>query len=138
MIRIVIDASVDVVTHWAGIGMVYKEKKIYRQLKHGLNEQMDNHLAEFYALYYALIYLKQHSKQKDWIMIESDSKIVYDSVRKAWHKRDPYQTLLKACLDLMNEFDHLLLQWTCEAKTKGADRLARQAMRQQVKKMENA
>ena len=73
MIRIVIDASVDVVTHWAGIGMVYKEKKIYRQLKHGLNEQMDNHLAEFYALYYALIYLKQHSKQKDWIMIESGS-----------------------------------------------------------------
>ncbi|WP_230083439.1 reverse transcriptase-like protein [Aerococcus tenax] len=130
MIRLTIDASVDVETGNAGIGCVWLEEGEQFQLKHALKDKMDNHLAEFYALHYALAALLKKGKENELILCQSDSRIVVDSVHKRYHKREPYKTLLKACLKQVDQFANFNLVWIPESQSKGADRLARQAMRQ--------
>lgn len=130
MIRLTIDASVDVKTGYAGIGCVWLENGEQYQLKHSLTERMDNHLAEFYALHYALNALLEKGREAEWILCQSDSRIVVDSVNKQYHRRDPYKTLLKVCLKQIDKFANFNLVWVPESQTKGADHLARQAMHQ--------
>lgn len=128
MIRLAIDASVDGQFGPAGVGILWVENGQQQQIAIPLDHKMDNHEAEFWALYYALNHIKAYNKTEELIICQTDSRIVYDAVRKRHHKKEPYKSILEQILELIDETAQFNLKWTSDQNNKGADHLARQAM----------
>lgn len=128
MIRVAIDASVDGQYGAAGIGVLWVEAGEQQQLAFPLEQHMDNHEAEFWALFQVLTLIKAAGKTKEWVVCQTDSKIVYEAVQKQFHKREPYKSVLALILPLLSEMPQFNLKWVSEQQNRGADRLARQAM----------
>lgn len=129
MIRVSIDASVDGQFGVAGIGILWIENGQQRQIAIPLMHKMDNHEAEFWALHQLLTLIIQEEKTAELIICHTDSKVVYEAVQKRFHKRDPYKQILGQILTLLEQVPQFNLQWVSDQQNKGADRLARQAMR---------
>ncbi|MEY8370549.1 ribonuclease HI family protein [Aerococcaceae bacterium 50-4] len=136
MLKVAIDGSVDGQFGPAGIGMVLVHDGQQKQLKFPLEGEMDNHEAEFQALLLLLKQLEDLNLQNEWILCQTDSKIVFDAVNKRFHKRDPYKSLLEQILQKLNHFPMFTLKWVPDQANRGADNLARQAMHQ-AKKLNN-
>ncbi|MFV8771803.1 ribonuclease HI family protein [Aerococcus urinaeequi] len=136
MLKIAIDGSVDGQFGPAGVGMVIIHDGQQRQEKYPLSGEMDNHEAEFHALLLLLEKLQAEGLKNEWILCQTDSKIVFDAVNKRFHKRDPYKSLLKAILNQLDHFPMFNLKWVPDQANRGADNLARQAMHQ-AKKISN-
>ncbi len=130
MIRVAIDGSVDGQFGPAGVGMVLVQDGDQDQLKAPLNGIMDNHEAEFRALLFLLVELENRHAQNEFIICQTDSKIVFDAVNKRFHKRDPYKAILTEILKKLADFPLFTLKWVPDQQNKGADNLARQAMHQ--------
>lgn len=130
MLKIAIDGSVDGQFGAAGVGIVLVHNGEQSQLKFPLAGEMDNHEAEFQALLLLLGELEKRHLQEEWILCQTDSKVVFDAVNKRFHKRDPYKSLLKAILKKLETFPMFTLKWVLDSANRGADNLARQAMHQ--------
>lgn len=130
MIRLYIDAAVkgQPTIGPAGCGVLWVENGTQRPLKYPLPKQMDNHLAEFCALYLALQELLLQQKETEWVWIYTDSRIVYDTVMKHYHPHDPYRSLYRAIEPLMARFSSLHVEWIPDTENRGADQLAHQAL----------
>lgn len=129
MIRVSIDASVDGQIGAAGVGILWIENGKQNQISIPLTNKMDNHEAEFWALYHLLTLIIREEKTAELILCKTDSKVVYEAVQKRFHKRDPYKSILEQLLVLLDQIPQFNLQWVSDQQNKGADRLARQAMR---------
>lgn len=131
MIRINSDAAINQVAKTAGIGLVIVTNDQYQQLAIPMPYQVDvnNHVLEFQAVKEALSWLIEHDLTNEMVFIETDSKVVVDVVEKELTKNKTYQPLLEDILSLKVQFPVVTLTWIPEKQNKGADNLAKQALR---------
>lgn len=119
---------------YAAIGILIVEDGRQTQIGLPLEEQMDNHRAEFEALLYGLRHLKAHKKQDQLVFCYTDSKLVAESIRKKYTKKAELKLLLEEALQELAVFSNLYLKWIPERENRGADNLARNALHQLTKK----
>lgn len=131
MIRLYTDAAVSGDPGNAGIGILLlfdQEQEQYAiPLKHN---QWNTHLAEFHALLYGLRLLIDKGLTDQMTFCYTDSQIVAQSIEKSYVKDQEYNKYLMEILELMDEFLYLSVQWIPNRENKGADNLAKQALRQ--------
>ncbi|MGF3115260.1 ribonuclease HI family protein [Facklamia sp. P12937] len=129
-----IDAAFDPKTKEAGLAfLVFNGEKV-ATFKFYINECLDNHQAEFFALRLAMQWIKQEKLKTDQlIQIKTDSKIVFQSIEKRFAKKDYFSKLLKDILFEMDYYPLLFLKWIPEKENRAADQAAKQALRKQGK-----
>lgn len=129
MIKVSTDAAYNPTTNAAGIGIIITIADESIKLKMFVSDVQDNHIAEFLALIAAINYIKKHFDTQQVITYQSDSKIVVQSLDKEFAKNSSYKELLAYALDIINGFPLFFPKWAPEAQNRGADTLARQALR---------
>nr|WP_321291621.1 ribonuclease HI family protein [uncultured Trichococcus sp.] len=134
MIKLFVDGASTGKEGYAAIGILIVEDGVQEQIGLPLEEQMDNHRAEFEALLYGLRHLKAHNKQDQLVFCYSDSKLVAESIRKKYTKKAELKLLLEEALQELAVFTNLYLKWIPEKENRGADNLARNALHQLTKK----
>lgn len=130
MIRINTDAAYNPVTKEAGIGIIIQDNDDRKLYKIFVAHASDNHMVEFLALYESLQILKAADSQ-EIIAYQSDSKIVIDSIDKKFAKQNRYNNLLQDIVPLIEQHDMFFATWVPESQNKGADQLAKQALRKE-------
>ena len=133
MIKISTDAAFNPKTQESGIGIQINHGQQQELIKIHISKVMDNHVAEFLALIGALNYVKTHLDINQIIMYQSDSKIVIQSIEKKFAKNKEYKKLLDYILKIINDSPTFFANWIPEAQNRGADSLARQALRKEGK-----
>lgn len=83
-----------------------------------------NHEAEFHALYFALVTLK-NDYSDEILSIRSDSKIVVDTIEKAYTKNPAFLSYYDKIAELITHFPHVFIKWIPDKDNKRADTLAR-------------
>jgi ribonuclease HI len=83
-----------------------------------------NHEAEFHALYFALSSLKDDYSD-EILSIRSDSKIVVDTIEKAYTKNPAFLSYYNKIAELIMHFPHVFIKWIPDKDNKRADTLAR-------------
>ncbi|MCZ0716940.1 ribonuclease HI family protein [Aerococcus kribbianus] len=131
MIRLSIDGSVDNQYGKAGVGIVWNENKQSKPFKFPLQQEMDNHQAEFWALRIAIELLKKAHKEGEIILCQTDSRTVFDAVEKNYHPQNTYNRLAHRINEDLADFDQFNLLWVPERDNRGADNLAKQALQMQ-------
>lgn len=134
MIRLYTDAAVNGNPGQAGIGLLFifdKEQKQYSIPLEG--NHWDNHLAEFHALVHALRLLVEQENTDQMTFCYTDSQILAEAVEKSYVKDKAFNHYLQELLELMKEFPYASVQWIPNRENKGADNLARQALRRAKK-----
>ncbi|WP_320165079.1 ribonuclease HI family protein [uncultured Trichococcus sp.] len=134
MIKLFVDGASTGKEGYAAIGILIVEDGVQEQIGLPLEEQMDNHRAEFEALLYGLRHLKAHNKQDQLVFCYTDSKLVAESIRKKYTKKAELKLLLEEALQELAVFTNLYLKWIPEKENRGADNLARNALHQLTKK----
>nr|WP_319218093.1 ribonuclease HI family protein [uncultured Trichococcus sp.] len=134
MIKLFVDGAATGKEGYAAIGILIVEDGRQKQIGLPLEEQMDNHRAEFEALLYGLRHLKAHKKQDQLVFCYTDSKLVAESIRKKYTKKAELKLLLEEALQELAVFSNLYLKWIPERENRGADNLARNALHQLTKK----
>lgn len=134
MIKLFVDGAATGKEGFAAIGILIVEDGVQKQIGLPLEEQMDNHQAEFEALLYGLRHLKAHNKQDQLVFCYTDSKLVAESIRKKYTKKAEHKIYLEQVLQELAAFTNLYLEWIPEKENKGADNLARKALHQLTKK----
>ncbi|MBM6613743.1 ribonuclease HI family protein [Desemzia sp. RIT804] len=129
MIKIYTDAATKGNPGPSGIGFVLVGENLYQQIAIPLEGIYSNHEAEFIALVKGLTYLVDHKMNKELLQIFSDSKIVVSALEKNYVKNETFKPHLQQLKLLLNYFEMYLIEWIPDAKNKGADNLARQALR---------
>lgn len=129
MIKIYTDAATKGNPGPSGIGFVLVGENLYQQLSVPLEGTYSNHEAEFIALVTGLSYLVEHKMNKESLHIFSDSKIVISALEKNYVKNEVFKPHLHQLRSLLNQFEVYLVEWIPDTKNKGADNLARQALR---------
>ena len=133
MIKIYTDAAFQPTTHQAGLAIIIQHDGHQRQYKIHLPEVYDNHLAEFIALDQALRILEGEYTLSDTLFFYSDSKLVVQSVEKAYVKDRHYQGYLESILSRYQFASLAFIQWLPKSENKGADGVAKQALHKQGK-----
>lgn len=133
MIKIYTDAATKGNPGPSGIGFVLVGEGLYQQIAVPLEGTYSNHEAEFIALVTGLSYLVDHKLNKEVLQILSDSKIVVSAIEKSYVKNEVFKPHLHQLKSLLNQFELYLIEWIPDAKNKGADNLARQALRTALK-----
>lgn len=128
MLRLYIDAATKGNPGPSGGGIVLIGQTIHEQLHVDLGI-CTNHEAEFKILIAALTYILEKNEPNQTIFIYSDSKTVVQTITKNHSKNPIFAQYLEQFQQLEVHFPLLLLQWIPENKNKGADMLARQALR---------
>lgn len=131
MIRIFTDAAYQPKTREAGLAIIIHLEGQQKTYKLFLPEVYDNHQAEFIAVDQALKILETENLLNHSLFFYSDSKIVVQSVEKAYVKEVHYQPYLQSILSRYQALDLAFFQWLPEKKNKGADTLAKQALLKQ-------
>lgn len=130
MIRLYTDAAVSGNPGYAGIGLLFifdkKQKQFSVPLK---NNSWNNHLAEFHALEHAIQHLVKLGKTDEMVFCYTDSKVLADAIDKKYVKNKYFNDYLQSILNQMKEFPYISVQWIPSQENKGADNLARQALR---------
>ena len=130
MIRVKTDAAVNGNPGKVGIGIEILYKKQQFLFKENSELLMDNHQAELWAIYRALIILKEKEWHQEMIFLNSDSKFAMMAIEKNYTKQIAYQDILKKVQEERKKFPQLFLEWIPEKENRGADQLARQALQQ--------
>ena len=134
MIRVKTDAAVNGNPGKVGIGIEILYKKQQFLFKENSELLMDNHQAELWAIYRALIILQEKEWDQEMIFLNSDSKFVMMAIEKNYTKQIGYQDILKKVQEERKNFPQLFLEWIPEKDNRGADQLARQALQQILEK----
>lgn len=113
----------------SGIGFVITGENHYQQIAIPLEGEYSNHEAEFIALIKGLTHIRKELPNTSILKIYSDSKIVVSAVEKNYVKNKQFNAYLTEIKYLLAELDLYLIEWVPDAKNKGADNLARQALR---------
>ncbi len=132
MIRVRTDAAVNGNPGKVGIGIEILHQKQQFLFKENADQLMDNHQAELWAIYRALIILKEKEWQHEVIFLNSDSKFAMMAIEKNYTKQIAYQEILKKVQEERKKFPQLFLEWIPEKENRGADQLARQALQQNL------
>ena len=132
MIRVRTDAAVNGNPGKVGIGIEILYQKQQFLFKENADQLMDNHQAELWAIYRALIILKEKEWQYEVIFLNSDSKFAMMAIEKNYTKQIAYQEILKKVQEERKKFPQLFLEWIPEKENRGADQLARQALQQNL------
>ena len=130
MIRVRTDAAVNGNPGKVGIGIEILHQKQQFLFKESSDQLMDNHQAELWAIYRALIILQGKEWHHDMIFLNSDSKFAMMAIEKNYTKQVAYQEFLKKVQEERKKFPRLFLEWIPEKDNRGADQLARQALQQ--------
>lgn len=130
MIRVRTDAAVNGNPGKVGIGIEILYKKQQFLFKESSDQLMDNHQAELWAIYRALIILQEKEWHHDVIFLNSDSKFAMMAIEKNYTKQVAYQEILKKVQGERKKIPQLFLEWIPEKENRGADQLARQALQQ--------
>ena len=130
MIRVKTDAAVNGNPGKVGIGIEILYKKQQFLFKENSELLMDNHQAELWAIYRALIILQEKQWHHELIFLNSDSKFAMMAIEKNYTKQVAYQEILKKVQGELQFFPQLFLEWIPEKDNRGADQLARQALQQ--------
>ena len=130
MIRVRTDAAVNGNPGKVGIGIEFLYKKQQFLFKESSDQLMDNHQAELWAIYRALIILQEKEWYQEMIFLNSDSKFAMMAIEKNYTKQVAYQEILKKVQEERKKFPRLFLEWIPEKENRGADQLARQALQQ--------
>lgn len=133
MIKIYTDAAFNPQTKEAGIAINIQRDGQQSTYKLYVASVSDNHLAEFIALDEALKILEAEGLLAETLFFYSDSRIVVQSVEKAYVKDARYQSLLVSILERYNQVELAFIQWVPEKENRGADTLAKQALLRQGK-----
>ena len=132
MLRIYVDAATKGNPGPSGGGLVVDGENLHEQLHFSLGT-CSNHEAEFKILIIALEWLIEHEYTQTSIFVHSDSKVVVQTIDKNYTGNQLFEPYLKKYRELEAHFSLLILQWVPESKNKGADNLARQALRKALK-----
>ena len=130
MIRVKTDAAVNGNPGKVGIGIEILYQKQQFLFKENSEILMDNHQAELWAIYRALIILQEKEWDQEMIFLNSDSKFAMMAIEKNYTKQIAYQDILKKVQEERKKFPQLFLEWIPEKENRGADQLARQALQQ--------
>ena len=130
MIRVKTDAAVNGNPGKVGIGIEILYQKQQFLFKENSEILMDNHQAELWAIYRALIILQEKEWYQEMIFLNSDSKFAMMAIEKNYTKQIAYQDILKKVQEERKKFPQLFLEWIPEKENRGADQLARQALQQ--------
>ena len=130
MIRVKTDAAVNGNPGKVGIGIEILYKKQQFLFKENSELLMENHQAELWAIYRALIILQEKEWYQEMIFLNSDSKFAMMAIEKNYTKQIAYQDILKKVQEELQFFPQLFLEWIPEKENRGADQLARQALQQ--------
>ena len=130
MIRVRTDAAVNGNPGKVGIGIEILYKKQQFLFKESSDQLMDNHQAELWAIYRALIILQEKDWHHEVVFLNSDSKFAMMAIEKNYTKQVAYQEILKKVQGELQFFPQLFLEWIPEKENRGADQLARQALQQ--------
>lgn len=132
MIRIYTDAAVKGNPGPVGIGVVIVRDNDHIQLSFPLEQHLNNHQAEFQAVIHGLKYLIEKNWINELILCYTDSQIVAQSIDKAHAKDSYFEKQLHKIKKMMQQFDYITVEWIPESQNKGADNLARQALRKKL------
>ena len=131
MLRVYIDASTKGNPGPSGGGIVILGENRYEQLAVPLSDG-SNHEAEFEVFLKTLEILKEKELNAETIFCYSDSKTLVSTIDKNFTTNELFQRYLSSIQSLLPTFSLFLLQWIPESKNKGADNLARQALKKQL------
>ena len=104
MIRVRTDAAVNGNPGKVGIGIEILYEKQQFLFKESSDQLMDNHQAELWAIYRALIILQEKEWHHDVIFLNSDSKFAMMAIEKNYTKQVAYQDILKKFRENFNFF----------------------------------
>lgn len=130
MLEIQTDAAYRPETQEGGLGIILKFQPNI-QLKYFVNHAEDNHFLEFLAIREALKYVIEQGYHQQTLAFYTDSKIVVQSIDKAYVKDALYRPILTEILELMDQIPLVFVKWIPEKQNRGADQLARQALLKQ-------
>lgn len=128
MIKVYVDASTKGNPGPSGGGILIIQENQQEQLKVPLSDGT-NHQAEFEVFLKTLKILKEKGLTKETILCYSDSKVLVSTIDKDYTSNQNFITYFQSIQTLLSEFTLLILQWIPESKNKGADHLARQALK---------
>ena len=134
MIKVYTDAAVNGNPGDVGLGVLVLKDGEQLPFKISVGEKMDNHLAEFTAIHWALGWLLEEGVQEELIFMHTDSKVTADAISKRYTKKEANRIVLKEIQNKLKDFPQLFVKWIPESENKGADQLARQALQQTIGK----
>ena len=134
MIKVFTDAAVNGNPGDVGLGVLVLKDGEQKPFKISVEEKMDNHLAEFTAINWALGWLLEEGLQEELIFMHTDSKVTADAISKRYTKKEANRIVLKEIQNKMKDFTQLFVKWIPESENRGADQLARQALQQTIGK----
>lgn len=134
MIKVYTDAAVNGNPGDVGLGVLVLKDGEQKPFKISVEEKMDNHLAEFTAIDWALGWLLEEGVQEELIFMHTDSKVTADAISKRYTKKESNRIILKEIQNKLKHFPQLFVKWIPESENKGADQLARQALQQTIGK----
>lgn len=117
----------------AGIGFILQTETDYVQSVIPLDNEWTNHEAEFEAVIHALKAIKQSYPEEKILLLFTDSKIVAESIRKRYAKDELFMKYTTKISEELKTFEFAEVTWIPEARNKGADNLARQALQKAIK-----
>ena len=82
MIKVYTDAAVNGNPGDVGLGVLVLKDGEQMPFKIPVEEKMDNHLAEFTAIHWALGWLLEKGYQEELIFMHTDSKVTADAIEK--------------------------------------------------------
>lgn len=129
MIKMYVDGSANPKRQISGIGVLIIDGSKQTQLHHKLDRYHDNHEVELIALQYGLNYLLDEGKQNEIIFCYSDSKMLIDAIEKKYSRKEEHVFHLDEILTTLDQFSQIYLKWIPEKENRGADNLARIAIR---------
>lgn len=129
MIRLYTDAAVNGNPGNAGVGILVLSDGDQIQLSMPLSNKWNNHHAEFKALFEGIKWLVENDHTNELTFCYTDSQIVAQSVEKEYVKDTSSNKILQDILKLMENFPFISVTWIPEVQNRGADNLAKQALR---------
>ena len=134
MIKVFTDAAVNGNPGDVGLGVLVLKDGDQIPFKISIEDKMDNHLAEFTAINWALGWLLEEGVQEELIFMHTDSKVTADAISKRYTKKESNRIILKEIQNKLKDFSQLFVKWIPESENRGADQLARQALQQTIGK----
>lgn len=107
----------------AGVLILTQQQQF--QFKCSLPE-MNNHLAEFKAMAFALDCVANMAQADDTLMLNGDSKIVIDALSKGYAKH--FMDELRHINTQLEPYANVIVNWIPEKQNHGAHQLAQQAL----------
>ena len=135
MIKVYTDAAVNGNPGDVGLGVLVLKDGEQLPFKISVEEKMDNHLAEFTAINWALGWLLEEGLQEELIFMHTDSKVTADVISKRYTKKEANRIVLKEIQNKLKDSSQLFVKWIPESENRGADQLARQALQQTIGKL---